>query len=161
MYLHLPLSSSPFLFWGNVLVKFTVISVCSSVWSILEHKWHFANSTVGIYRCILRRFRKDFDSIICQRTLGLGTLGVKAQMSHAKSEKHELASKSLQRSHAITHFCTPSSPVPGPSWSSSAWPDFEHCVCVCVCVCVCWCACTHKGYYKGYMNLNYLNHLLN
>ena len=50
---------------------------------------------------------------LCQRTLNFDALGVKALVSHTKSEKHQLASKSLQQSHTITHFCTPPSPVPG------------------------------------------------
>ena len=47
--------------------------------------------------------------MLCKRTLNLGSLGVKALVQHTKLEKHQLASNSLQRSHAITHFCTPSS----------------------------------------------------
>ena len=50
--------------------------------------------------------------ILCQRILSLSTLGVKAPVSHTKSDKHQLASKRLQRSHTITHFCTPLSAVP-------------------------------------------------
>ena len=102
---------------------------------------------------------------LCKRTLKLGTLGMKALVSHTKSEKHWLASKSLQRSHAITHCCMPLSAVPGLISSTSArselWRlvvkrhsnrlhlnsddeiggalDFEHRLCVCVCVCVCVC----------------------
>ena len=60
---------------------------------------------------------------LCKRTLNLGKLGVKALVSHTKSEKHQLASKSLQQSHTITHFCMPLSPVPGSSSSSSARPE--------------------------------------
>ena len=56
---------------------------------------------------------------LCKRTLNLGTLVVKALVSHTKSEKHQLASKSLQRRHTITHL----SPVPSPSSSSSACPE--------------------------------------
>ena len=62
-----------FLFGGNVLVRFTVSSMCSSVWIIQEFKWYFADSTVGIYCHTLRQFQNDFDSRICQRTLKLGT----------------------------------------------------------------------------------------
>ena len=61
----------------------------------------------------------EAQSTLCERTLKLGTFGVKALVSHTKLEKHQLASKSLQRIHTITHFCTPLSPVPGPSSSSS------------------------------------------
>ena len=43
---------------------------------------------------------------LCKRTLNLGT-----------------ASKSLQRSHTITHFWMPLSPAPSPSPSSSAQPE--------------------------------------
>ena len=50
------------------------------------------------------------------------TFGVKVLVSHTKLEKHQLA-KSLQQSHTITHFCTPLSPVPSPSSSSSARPE--------------------------------------
>ena len=60
---------------------------------------------------------------LCKKTLNLSTLGVKALVSHTKSGKHQLASKSLQRSLTITHFCTPLSPVPSPSSSSSARPE--------------------------------------
>ena len=45
----------------------------------------------------------------------MGTLGVKALVLHTKLEKHWLASKSVQQSHAVTHFCMPLSPVPSPS----------------------------------------------
>ena len=63
--------------------------------------------------------------MLCKRTRKLGTLGVKALVSHTKSEKQRLACKSLQQSHAITHFCTPLSPVPALSSSSSAQPELS------------------------------------
>ena len=68
---------------------------------------------------------------LCKRTHNLGTLGVKALVSRTKSEKHQLASKSLQRNHVITHFCTPLSPLPGPSCPvlldlNSALPLLSH-----------------------------------
>ena len=53
----------------------------------------------------------DAQCVICQRTFNLGTLSVKALVSHTKLEKYQLTSKR----HAITHSCTPLSPVPGPS----------------------------------------------
>ena len=93
---------------------------------------------------------------LCQRTLNFDALGVKALVSHTKSEKHQLASKSLQQSHTITHFCTPPSPVVQfcSTWTlhhlcclTAKWHsnhrrlnsdvesggvlDFEHCVRVC------------------------------
>ncbi|KAL6471512.1 hypothetical protein MHYP_G00201620 [Metynnis hypsauchen] len=57
---------------------------------------------------------------LCKKTIQLGTLGVKALESHAKAEKHQLATKSLQRTQAITQFCASSPPsslssVPGPA----------------------------------------------
>ena len=128
-----------------MLVRFTVSSLgCNSFWCIQEHKWHFVNSPVRIYYRTLHRFWKDFDSgicynygswfkaepnnefeaqrMLCRTTLNLGKL-VKPQVSHTKSEKRQLASKSLQRSHTVLHFCTPLSPVPSPSSCSSARPE--------------------------------------
>ena len=55
--------------------------------------------------------------MLCKRTLNLGTLVWKL-WCHT-----QLASKSLQRRHAITHFRTPLSPVQSPSSSSSAWAE--------------------------------------
>ena len=60
---------------------------------------------------------------LCKTTLKLGTLGVKVLVSHTKLQKHQLASKSLQQSHTITHFYTRLSQVPCPSSSTSARPE--------------------------------------
>ena len=93
-----------FLLWGNVLVRFTVSSVCcTSFWSIQEH---FANSQVRIYHCTLCQLQKDFDCgicyrhgkpqnefeaqcMLCIRTLKFGTFGVKALVSHTKLGKNK------------------------------------------------------------------------
>ena len=64
--------------------------------------------------------------------LKLDTLDVKTLVLHTKSEKQQLASKSHQRSQAITCFCKPLSPVPGPSSSSFARPEFWTSFCACL-----------------------------
>ncbi|TKS80447.1 hypothetical protein D9C73_013320 [Collichthys lucidus] len=52
---------------------------------------------------------------LCKKTLELASLGLKALHSHAKSERHQLSVKGLQRVQAITQFCSPS--LPGSSSS--------------------------------------------
>lgn len=51
---------------------------------------------------------------LCKKALELSSLGIKSLRSHAKSEKHKVAVKGLQRVQAISQFCSAPS-LPGPS----------------------------------------------
>ena len=203
MYIHLLLPSSPFLllFLGNVLVRFTVSSLCcTSVWSIRNAKGilptaqseciavHFtssgktstAESATIMWKFIFNKCwlehpefswskavlinESEAQCMLCKRTLKFGTLSVKAQVWHTKSETHRLASKSLQRSHAIRHFCMPkfihfcstrtlmsrSQVTLQPSlsqlwrWNRRCFGFWTPCV-YSFCVCVCMCACMYNN----------------
>ncbi len=53
---------------------------------------------------------------LCKKALELSSLGIKSLQSHAKSEKHKVAVKGLQRMQVINQFCSASSlTLPGPS----------------------------------------------
>ena len=78
-------------------------------WNLLQ-LWESVNVTsvglngqnsVDLKAYLIMKF--EAQCTLCKRTLNLGTLGVKALVSHTKSEKHQLASKNIQQSHAITH----------------------------------------------------------
>ena len=66
---------------------------------------------------------------LCKKTIELSSLGIQALNSHAKSERHKVSLKGLQRVQAITQFCSPvQAPhgIPGPSSSrDSGCPAIE------------------------------------
>ena len=145
MYVHLPLPSSPFFLfsfgemcWWDSQLALCVVLLSEVSWNVsgilptvrLEFiTAHFASSgkTSTVESATTMELSVNLTSAVPHnalcRTHNLGKLGAKALVSHTQSEKHQLTSKSLQQSHAITHFCTPLSSVPSPSSSSSAQPE--------------------------------------
>lgn len=67
----------------------------------------------------------DFEAycLLCKKAIKLGTLGVRALSSHAKSEKHLTAVKGLKQTTAVSQFCQASVgstlPRQGPHCSSA------------------------------------------
>ena len=94
----------------------------TTMWKCIFNNCWLAHPEFSWLNAILNN-ESEAQCTLCKRTLKLGTLGVKVLVSHAKSEKQRLASKSLQRSHAITHCWMPLSPVPVLSSSISARPE--------------------------------------